>query len=252
MADRWQPADFFYREREELLGYLGYYIFHPGVMDVVTMVAPKARRRGIFQSLWRELLWLTQRFSIKTYRFPCDPKALPMKSWLTKQGAVYLHTEYHMMRKNYAGFPVKVAALTLERVDKTFIPQLAQMDVECFHSEYERSFSRYTENFTTTYRQAWMVKLGDEYIGKIHLRFDANTVFLHDICILPALQGRGYGGEALRRMATQLSAEKYRQLSLDVETKNKNALNLYLNCGFTIAEAYEYHQWQPAAKLASS
>lgn len=239
---RWQPGDFFYREKEELLGYLGYYIFQPGVMDVMAMVAPKARRQGIFKQLWQQLRWLTKRFDIHTYRFPCDPNAKAIKTWLAAQSAEYLHTEYHMLKKNTSPLPEKIPELSLERVDASFVEMISEFDVACFHADFNRAKQRYTENFTMAHRQAWMVKLNNEYIGKIHLRFDANCVFLHDICVLPQFQHQGYGAEALRRMGNHLILGRYRQLGLDVETKNKRALNLYLKNGFVISEAYEYYQ----------
>ena len=203
--DRWQPADFFHRdEKGELLGYLGYYIFHPGVMDVIAMVAPKARRRGIFKALWQELLWLTKRFQIHKFRFPCDPNATAMKAWL-ERAVEYLHTEYHMLKKNTAHLPEKIKELSLERVDASFVNMISEFDVACFNADFARTVQRYTDNFKMAHRQAWMVKLKDQYIGKIHLRFDATCVFLHDICILPEFQHRGYGADALRSIKAMIS-----------------------------------------------
>jgi ribosomal protein S18 acetylase RimI-like enzyme len=60
--------------------------------------------------------------------------------------------------------------------------------------------------------------------------------------IIPEYRGYGYGRQLLSGLISVLVAEGQTYFELDVETKNNNALSLYLSRGFQEANAYDYFQ----------
>ena len=58
----------------------------------------------------------------------------------------------------------------------------------------------------------------------------------------PSQQGRGYGRHILLQILAMLIAEGRQAIRIEVETDNRNALSLYLACGFVPEHTYSYYQ----------
>lgn len=75
----------------------------------------------------------------------------------------------------------------------------------------------------------------DQAIGYLQVN-NLNLVDQHGelgICLAPALQGKGYGTEAIRLVAGYLSATwGLRKISIRVIADNQRAIKSYLKCGF--------------------
>ena len=60
--------------------------------------------------------------------------------------------------------------------------------------------------------------------------------------ILPDYRGKGYGRELLILAINKLKEFKVKAINLQVETENKNALNLYKSCGFKENYIMDYYR----------
>jgi ribosomal protein S18 acetylase RimI-like enzyme len=68
-----------------------------------------------------------------------------------------------------------------------------------------------------------------------------NTATIHDFCVLPAFQGRGYGRKILSRVVKFLESQEYSQTRLSVVTQNRRALSLYQSIGFDVSAESLYY-----------
>lgn len=105
---------------------------------------------------------------------------------------------------------------------------------------------RFSQTLSHTDRKAYLAKINDETIGKIHLHMFENKVFIHDFCIMPDYQGKKFGHDLLVQTLQILQQQGHKKVELDVIASNKNAINLYLKCGFELRHAYDYWQLTPS------
>jgi ribosomal protein S18 acetylase RimI-like enzyme len=63
------------------------------------------------------------------------------------------------------------------------------------------------------------------------------------ICVVPALKGRGLGYELLRRSLLALAGAGCRKATLTVTLANRDAVRLYEQVGFEIAQAFSALVW---------
>ena len=87
----------------------------------------------------------------------------------------------------------------------------------------------------------YLIKLNDNIIGKIKTSEESNSVYISGFGILPEYRGMGYGKSALIQVLSNLNKDKIYNVELDVEVKNKKALNLYKDCGFIEGSIMNYY-----------
>ena len=235
------PSDLCCFKDNRLIAYLGYFLFNSDVAEICAIVDPYQRQKGLFQKLFNRTKKQLSRYQINQYTFPCATQSLATKQCLRSLGAKFDHMEYRM---TYSANPTKDSIekpqLQLRRATLNDIPLLANIDSVCFNNNYSATLERFRLAIKAINRIAWLAYLDDKCIGKVHVRFDPNTLFMHDICIIPAQQGKGYGTEMLKLALNKLSKNKGRPIWLEVEADNSNAVQAYKNCSFKISVAYEY------------
>ena len=75
--------------------------------------------------------------------------------------------------------------------------------------------------------QLFIAQKGGAPVGKAHVHYQHDSTRLTDIAILPALQGKGLGSALLAHCINGCLSINRSIISLDVETTNHQALNLY-------------------------
>lgn len=69
----------------------------------------------------------------------------------------------------------------------------------------------------------------------------ADTAVIHDFCMLPSCQGKGYGRIILAYIVSILLSKNCSQIRLSVVTDNRRALNLYRSAGFEVSAESHYY-----------
>ncbi|MBW4839450.1 MAG: GNAT family N-acetyltransferase, partial [Paenibacillaceae bacterium] len=64
---------------------------------------------------------------------------------------------------------------------------------------------------------------------------------IHDFCVLPSHQGRGYGREMLAQTVRLLLAQGRSRIRLSVAADNRSALELYRKTGFAMVSESSYY-----------
>ncbi|GAB4449882.1 MAG: GNAT family N-acetyltransferase [Anaerolineae bacterium] len=243
---RHRPADelndFLYYADGQLAGYLALYIFHSREAEVSAMVAPAARRQGIFTRLLTQARREVWRRGIPSLLFICERKSAGGQAAMRAAGAAYEFTEYRMdMPPQTAPPPIPASPVKLVPAGLNDIPTLAAMDETCFNVPAEASAGQMQADAARkSPKNAWLARLNGETIGKIHVSPHPAETFITGLCILPAYRGQGHGSAILARMLADLRAQGHRHLALEVESKNDRALNIYRRCGFEVTTAYDY------------
>src|SRR5262249_17877508 len=84
--------------------------------------------------------------------------------------------------------------------------------------------------------------IAGEPIGNIRTNYYGTTIYITAFGVVPEWRGRGFGRQMLLRTIDRLIAEKWPQILIEVATDNRNALGLYLSCGFQELTTYGYYQ----------
>lgn len=226
---------------DQLAGLLSWFDSGSGYAQINAMVHPDHRRQGVFRSLLQRAGEEIRLLGIQklSYRIPAgSQEGLHAARSL---GAVFDRSEYTMalaLTELADPLPSEIHLLPASPEDfefMVFCTAQAFGDPEDSTREY---FLQTNEPERITYI-AW---LESRRIGLIRVNYvnDA-TAFIHNFCIRPACQGKGYGGVVLRQTAAFLLQNNYSSIRLGVVTENAQALKLYLGAGFSINTEYKYY-----------
>ncbi len=236
--------DFLVYANHQLAGFLALYIFNRREAEVSAMVDPQQRRRGIFTRMLAEARREVQRRNIPSLLFICEQGSVGGRAAMQAIGAAYEFSEYRMDLPPGASPPaIPPSPVQLIAAQPEDIPTLAAMDETCFNVPAAASAEVLQAGAAqNSPKRAWLARLGDETIGKIHISPQPEQTFITGLCLLPAYRGQGYGSAILARVMTDLWAQGQRHIALEVETKNDRALNIYRRCGFAVTTAYDYYR----------
>lgn len=233
--------DFLYFIDGNLVGYLAMFTFETNEVELTACVHPKYRHRGIFKKLLSEALLEIQQRKIANCLWICPQNAFIGKTQMQALDAEYTFSQVEMLAKNPPIDKPKPEVI-LREATKGDLNLLAQLGSTAFNSSYSETLERFKENMDEKNRMIWLVSSEiEENIGKIHVRYDdRQTAFIHDLCIQPKLQGKGYGFSMILKVMDMLYKKGWKQLILDVECENKGALKLYEQCGFEATDGYDF------------
>ncbi|KTC86970.1 GNAT family N-acetyltransferase [Legionella brunensis] len=227
-----------YFQEGQLIGFLSVYFFYEDACEVSVLVAPAHRRQGIARQLLRNILPLLIAKDMKNLIFS-NPATIN-ETWLTKLGFTYRNSEYHMHRISYEPILIPTPKLSMRKAVLEDIPTLCAIDAACFAEPQENMTRRFDLLLNDSDYILLLALYKEIIVGKAHIHWQPKSAIFSDIAILPQHQRQGWGGEMLAHCINQALAFGKSMLTLDVETSNRNALNLYLRNGFKTVNVSDY------------
>jgi ribosomal protein S18 acetylase RimI-like enzyme len=225
----------------QLVGFLSWYTSDGIEANINGMVHPDFRRQGVFHDLLKSAASDMQMQGIQTCRFRIPSNSESGMDYIRYLGASAAPSEFLMVfnRAQIAGSSHSGLAVRLEE------DQDLEFMVKCSSQAFGDSES-WTRNYLTRTREPARITYiaVDNMIpvGMIRVNYlDTNTAVIHDFCVLPSCQGRGYGREILSEVVKILRDQKNSQIRLGVVTQNRNALSLYQSVGFEVTAEFNYY-----------
>ena len=232
--------DFLYHADDTLVGYLSVYPWGTKEKELIGIVHPNYRRRGIFRSLLTAAKdeWLDK--GVEKFILICEHASRSGLAFLEAIGAHHDFSEHEMVlgifreRQSYNervhtreananDFDALVSILTTDLDDE----EKAKRFVAKFFQEIKRPF--------------YLGILGEEPIGCLNLHETDKEIGIYGFVVLPHYRGRGYGRQIIEDVIRSIRTQNPKSIMLDVETDNTNAIGLYLSCGFEIRTTYDYY-----------
>lgn len=233
--------DFLLYENDDLVGYLGLYIFRDTEAEVSAMVHPKHRKQNKFRKLVSQARQELMVRDIPSFLFICEEKSISGKETMKALKTTYSFSEYGMTLKE--AIPLTSStAVTLSEAEEQDIEELIEMDVACFNLNKEESTEQYRKDLNQPTRSLKVASLKGKKIGKISTYISENEAYIYGFCLLPAFRGKGHGKTILQETVESLVDQGYTNISLEVECKNKGALTLYQRRGFEVIAGYDYYK----------
>jgi GNAT superfamily N-acetyltransferase len=251
---RHRPAeevnDFLYYVDDVLVGFLALYIFNTQEAEVSAMTHPAHRRRGIFTRLLTAARPEVRRRRVPDLLFICERASTAGRASMETLPAVYQYSEYRMDLTRTLPPLALPAYLHLRPATLPDVPLMAHLDEICFRVPAEFNVPRLTKELSTVdHKTAFIVEFEGQGIGKIHIIANGPETWIAGFAILPAHRRQGYGKIILSQTIANLKAQGVENITLEVETKNENALTLYQHCGFETVTGYDYYRL-PACNTA--
>lgn len=239
--------DYLYYDNELLIGYLGMSSWGLEEKELVGLVHPDYRRRGVARSLLAAAsqearLWGTKRFDLI-----CEHASSAGQAFIQAVGAAYNFAEHEMWLQNFQprfAFDDRLVfrAATLDDVDA-----LAAVLLTEYENDEGVARERVKKLFQRPLQRLYLATLGGEELGCHEpvgtLRLDDHEDFvgIYGFVVKPDYRGRGYGRQMLEEAIRTIQAEGQKKIMLDVDVTNANALGLYLSLGFVIKTTYDYY-----------
>lgn len=234
---RSSQCNLLYFDNEQLIGFLSIYFFYSDACEVSVLIAPNHRRQGLATRLIQTILPLLKAKKMKQLIF--STAASGQEAWMKKLGFTYKNSEYQMQRQSYEPILTAREALVITKATEENIPTLCAIDEVCFGTQINM-IARFQNLLNDSDYTILIAKLNGEIIGKAHIRWQPKGAHFSDIAVLPEYQAQGFGGQILSYCINQGLAQGKVKQSLDVETSNSQALNLYTRHGFKIIKKYDF------------
>ncbi|OGV27728.1 MAG: hypothetical protein A3F18_00650 [Legionellales bacterium RIFCSPHIGHO2_12_FULL_37_14] len=241
------PCNFLYYTQEkpnnpgQLIGFLGLYFYYAKAAEVSLVVHPQYRHQDIAKKLLQTAYNLCQIKKTQQLIFSTPHKVFP--PLLKLMGAELAYREHHLKREDGPFLPIISPKLAVRAARQQDIAVLCNIDKECFQTtDLEEMKERFNIILAEETYHVLVAELANKIIGKVHLRFDEDEVFLSDLAILKAYQHQGLGKELILHAINYVNSHHKDVISLEVETKNAKLLDLYFACGFKSFDIIDFYK----------
>lgn len=220
--------EFLYYINDELIGYVSISCFDGEKLEITGMIHPSFRRLGIFEKLSNLAIEESKRRNPDEILLLFDERSKFAKIAIEKLNCDYNFSEYLMNRNNNElSIPYINKDIKLVKVDSHNLNEVKKLAEEIFEETIDRIEIDNNSNF-------YLVKKENNVIGKIKLNLDRENLagFISWFGIKEEFRRQGYGRATLNEALRIFNEEGIYNVSLEVNTSNKNALNLYKDSGF--------------------
>jgi len=238
-----ETHDFLYYEDAKLVGYLNISSYGTQEKELLGMVHPEHRRRGIFRILLMAASEECMRSGVQKLILVCEHASRSGLAFAASIGAHYDFSEHAMLlgdfqerrtvdeqihvREAGAGdFEALVSIMATDLGDteeaKFYVAQFSQRPGQCFY----------------------LGTLNEQSAGCLRLDEMEDEVGIYGFVVRPEYRGRGYGRQILEAAIRTIHAEGDKRITLEVETHNTNAIGLYRSCGFQVITTYDYYAFE--------
>ncbi len=229
----------------KLVSYLGICNFGGNVLELNGMTHPEYRKKGLFQRLFQLAVMEAKNGGHKSLLLLSDEKSESGNRFIRETGASYKTSEFRMKLFEKPETDSLQSALnpdiTLKTADKSDLKEIARQNALHFNTTEESEALLLDESMLQ--EGMYMVQLNGETIGKISVEYDENSAFIYGFGILPEYRRKGYGKAAFQALLYIIKGKGPFDILLDVESKNRNALNLYKSFGFEEMSVMNYYEY---------
>ncbi|MDT0121583.1 GNAT family N-acetyltransferase [Paenibacillus sp. RRE4] len=232
---------FLCHHEDQLVGFLSWYSSDGMEANINSMVHPQSRRSGVFRELLQRATAEMQMQGIRTCRFRIPSNSESGIDCIRHLGASFNSSEFSMTFKGIEDTKLCVRDINL----RLAVEQDLEFMITCLSEAFGDSESWTREYLSHTKESSRITYIAMDRltpVGMIRVNcLHTNTAIIHDFCVLPAFQGRGYGRGILSKVVKFLQNQEYSPIRLSVVTQNRRALSLYQSIGFDVSAESLYY-----------
>ena len=243
-----ETLDFLHYEQGQLVGYVGLDNYGSKQKELVGMVHPDYRRRGIGTQLLQAAKEEGRHSGIEELILTCEHSSTSGTAFVKNIHAQLSYAEHEMVLgifKERASFDERLTfRKAVSQEDLELIASVIATDME---GDIEQARTRVMNMAKQPNQYFYLMTFGgtdvgcDEPIGTLRLDVMGERTGIYGFVVRPEYRGKGYGRQLLQEAIRIIHNEGPQEIMLDVDVDNTNAFGLYLSCGFEIKTTYDYY-----------
>lgn len=239
--------DFLYYIEGQLVGYLGIDNYGTREKNVVGMVHPEHRRKGIARLLLRAAQEEGRHSGIEQLVLMCERASTSGTAFARAIHAQLDYSEHEMVLGTFQERLVFDERITVRQAVKPddIDALIAIMATDMGNVEQAQQYV--TGMIQLDNQRFYLMTFGgpdlgcDEPVGSLRLVSLSEDTGIYGFVVRPEYRGKGYGRQLLQEVIRILHSESTKGIMLEVDVNNTNALGLYLSLGFEIKTTYDYY-----------
>jgi ribosomal protein S18 acetylase RimI-like enzyme len=237
-----QVQDLLYYADNKLVGFLSMEGAGDGDREVVAMVHPAYRRRGIGTVLLEAAGAIYRPAGVKQFILICEESSPSGRAFVDSIGAKRDFAEHQMELETLQVGNTPTERLVVRPAGADERTMLISVLATGFGDSSEMT-TRIVDMFLKkSNRQFYLAERDGEPVGCLNVDGMDGEPAIYAFTILPDYRGRGYGRQLLEEVIHRLQAGGVKKVLIEVETLNASALGLYQSCGFRIVTTYGYYK----------
>jgi ribosomal protein S18 acetylase RimI-like enzyme len=242
--DQGMKSLFLFYDDNKLISLISIFMPTAKEAEISAYTLPGYRRKGYFKKLLTKAIEELKKYKQLDLLFVCETQSKDGKKAINKLGGELSFTEYFMRFKGSLSDLEKqqFSQINLQEAGLKDLEDIVVLSRQVFNCDYEDAESLRTKSLKADNRTQYIAILNDELIGMGAVSFESDEASIFGLGISPQYQGRGLGKELLNLILNDLKKKNIQNVSIEVNSRNKNAFNLYLKCGFEIETSYDYYR----------
>ncbi len=232
--------EFMYDENK-IIGYVGIGHYGGDAIEVNGMVHPEYRGRGVFKRLFSLVKDEWGRRTLQKMLLLSDHNSISGLGFIKHTGADYDSSEYEMYLRSNVKQDASLNNVVLRKATNNDAEEVTRQNSNYFGIEYKEEDILMPEEEEKRGLVIYIAEVDNRTVGKVHLEMSGAVAGIYGLGVLPEYRGKGYGRETLMRAIEKLKENNAENIMLQVAVKNKNALNLYISCGFEETSTMDYY-----------
>jgi ribosomal protein S18 acetylase RimI-like enzyme len=235
---------FLFYEDNKLISILSIFMPTEKEAEISAYTLPGYRRKGYFKKLLNAAIEELKKYEQVELLFVCEPQSKDGKEAIKKLDAELYFTEYFLRFKGSSSNLEKeqFSRIKLHEAHLNDLEAIVALSQQIFNYNYEDAKSIITKSLKADNRTQYIAILNENLIGIGAVSFDSYEASIFGLGISPKHQGKGFGKEILNLILKDLKKKDIQNVSIEVDSTNKNAFNLYVKCGFEIETSYNYYR----------
>ena len=222
-------------------GFLSLFQPEQAQAELTALVHPAYRRRGCFTRMLAAARAELARCGVPGLLYCHEPVCKSGAAVLKTLSVALDHSEFRLEYDRALPPAPAPAGLLLERAGRALLPAVVSLSAAAFGAS-EADTAPIVERFfsldTVVPYAAW---LDGALAGHLCRNIEGGEVYLCNVCVHPAHQGKGVGRGILLLALERVLAETEGPIRLEVDSQNPRAHRLYLRCGFREKTRCDYY-----------
>lgn len=231
-------------EEKKLVSFITMFIPTSEEAEISAYTLPEYRQRGYFKRLLTEAIEEIKKYKIQDLVFVCEPQSVDGIETIKKLKVELEFTEYFLRFKDLSEKRElsKNRSLKLYKAKPEDIENIISLSQDIFENSYEDARNIIIRTFEADSRLQYIAKLDEVLVGMGTVSFENDEASISGLGISTQYQGKGLGRDMLGLILSELKREGAENITIEVDSDNEVAFNLYKKCGFEAEASFNYYR----------